>query len=160
MPTSPPSAATTSIFSTATSTITFPLELLALDFQLIQARVDNLICFGENLNEISSTFHVLLGEKCVRCSSVSFTACSSNSVNIILCTLWEIIIHHKLNIINIWIGYLRVLRGQKLCSSSGSKIYSNSWWNEICHFAWISLEFEFTKSVLNPFLYVAEECEI
>eukprot|EP00090_Calanus_glacialis_P034330 TRINITY_DN5756_c0_g1_i2.p1 TRINITY_DN5756_c0_g1~~TRINITY_DN5756_c0_g1_i2.p1 ORF type:complete len:102 (-),score=6.25 TRINITY_DN5756_c0_g1_i2:370-675(-) len=101
MPSSPPSTTTTSTFSTATSTITFPLELLALDFQLIQAWVNNLIGFGENLNEFSSTFHVLLGEKCVCCSSVSFTACSSNSVNIILCTLWKIIIHHEFNIINI-----------------------------------------------------------
>lgn len=69
--------------------------------QLIQLRVDDLIGFFKNANEIVGLFRVVRCEECVGSSCIVGSACASNAVNVVLGAVGEVKVDDELDIVDI-----------------------------------------------------------
>jgi len=88
--------------STSATPTSLSTEHLGHDLQFMQLGIHNLFGFRKNLNELSSTFPVLLCHERVRGSTVVLPTSSSNSVDVILILHGVIVVHHEFDVVHIF----------------------------------------------------------
>jgi len=97
-----PSPSTTSSSSppfASTPSITF--EHPRHNFHFVKLGVHHLIRLLQDSDEISRIFTIILSEESVGCSTVTFSSCTANSMDVIFGTVWEVVIYDKFDIIHI-----------------------------------------------------------